>query len=102
MTSSSSYCRIEALRSAKLRSAETIQEKVKDGADGGVDERGDGEMDGEEGLRVGEQEPLNEYDDALVDREKNNRESEARGRMLGIKLAADGRGNIADQSFRNP
>ena len=84
------------------RSAEAVEQEIEDGADGGVDERSDGETDSEERLRVSEQKPLNEYDDALVDGKEYDGEGEARGRMLRVKLAADRRGDITDQSFRDP
>lgn len=84
---------------AGLRFAEAVEEVVEEDGEDRVDEAGDAEAHGEPGLRLSEQQFLDEDDDALMKGEKGGGEREAGGGMLGIEARADGRSEIADDGF---
>src|SRR4030095_3402005 len=71
----------------------------EENAEEGVDQASDEKSHGEPGLRLGEEQLLDENDDALMQHEESSGEGEACCRVLGIEARADGGGKIANDGL---
>ena len=72
------------------RFAEAVEQEIEENAEEGVDQASDEKTHGEPRLRLGEEQFLDENDDALMQHEESSGEGEACCRVLGIEARADG------------